>query len=241
MYPDQSLARSGYCRPFNPDVAGDTNPATCIRSSARSQRSSSASDALDALISDVSSLRDVQLRPQHYQSFFKSGQGLSLRHSQLPHAFSRPLGFVVSQIVSLDIFPYSQRQAEMESLLNLRPSWRDILVAVIIYYSTLIVYRLYFHPLARFPGPKLAAISRWYEAYYDLIQGGQYTPKIVQLHKKFGENSVPFCVFLGSNLNGSLTRPNHSHQPPRAACHRSRILQQALSPRWSLEQACLEL
>lgn len=74
----------------------------------------------------------------------------------------------------------------MENLLTLRPSWRSTIVAVIIYYATLIVYRLYFHPLARFPGPKLAAVSRWYEAYYDIIQGGQYTPKILQLHKQFG-------------------------------------------------------
>lgn len=82
----------------------------------------------------------------------------------------------------------------MESLLTLRPSWRSIIVSVIIYYATLIVYRLYFHPLASFPGPKLAAISRWYEAYYDVIQGGQYTPKIVQLHKQFGEIPSKFRI-----------------------------------------------
>lgn len=82
----------------------------------------------------------------------------------------------------------------MESLLTLRPSWRSIIVSVIIYYATLIVYRLYFHPLASFPGPKLAAISRWYEAYYDVIQGGQYTPKIVQLHKQFGEIPSSFRI-----------------------------------------------
>lgn len=84
----------------------------------------------------------------------------------------------------------------MESLPTLRPSWRSIIVSVIIYYATLIVYRLYFHPLARFPGPKLAAISRWYEAYYDVIQGGQYTPKIVQLHKQFGEIPSSFRIVL---------------------------------------------
>ncbi|KAJ4422561.1 hypothetical protein N0V82_002789 [Gnomoniopsis sp. IMI 355080] len=74
----------------------------------------------------------------------------------------------------------------MEYLTDLRPSWHSIAGAVIIYYATLVLYRLHFHPLARFPGPRLAAISRWYEAYYDLIQGGQYTPKIAELHKKYG-------------------------------------------------------
>lgn len=65
-------------------------------------------------------------------------------------------------------------------------TWRNILAAVIVYYGTLVFYRLFLHPLARFPGPRLAAISRWYEAYYDVLQGGQYTRKIAELHKTYG-------------------------------------------------------
>lgn len=72
-------------------------------------------------------------------------------------------------------------------------SWGKIAAAVITYYGALAFYRLFLHPLARFPGPKLAAVSRWYEAYYDLIQGGQYTPKIAGSHKKYGKGTwVPF-------------------------------------------------
>ena len=65
-------------------------------------------------------------------------------------------------------------------------SWPHAIVVAALYVSTLAFYRLFLHPLSQFPGPKLAAITRWYEGYYDIIQGGQYTYKISQLHKKYG-------------------------------------------------------
>ncbi|KOC14711.1 benzoate 4-monooxygenase cytochrome P450 [Aspergillus flavus AF70] len=48
------------------------------------------------------------------------------------------------------------------------------------------VYRLFFHPLRKFPGPKLGAISHLYEFYYDVIYNGSYLFKIEQLHQKYG-------------------------------------------------------
>ncbi|XXH01450.1 hypothetical protein Hte_007810 [Hypoxylon texense] len=65
-------------------------------------------------------------------------------------------------------------------------TWRMLVAAVIVYYGTLAFYRLFLHPLARFPGPKLAAVSRWYEGYYDVVLGGKYTAKIAELHKIYG-------------------------------------------------------
>jgi hypothetical protein len=50
------------------------------------------------------------------------------------------------------------------------------------------VYRLYFHPLSKFPGPKLAAASTLYEFYYNVIQGGRYLFVIEELHRKYGTN-----------------------------------------------------
>ncbi|KAI1416450.1 putative cytochrome P450 [Hypoxylon sp. FL1857] len=58
-----------------------------------------------------------------------------------------------------------------------------ILVAYLI---ALVAYRLLFHPLSAFPGPKLAAATVWYEFYYDGIKGGQYTFKIWEMHEKYG-------------------------------------------------------
>ncbi|KAK4189411.1 Cyrochrome P450 monooxygenase [Podospora australis] len=43
-----------------------------------------------------------------------------------------------------------------------------------------------FHPLYRFPGPKIAAVSYVYEAYHDWILGGRYTNKIREMHERYG-------------------------------------------------------
>ncbi|KAI1769313.1 cytochrome P450 [Hypoxylon sp. FL1150] len=48
------------------------------------------------------------------------------------------------------------------------------------------IYRLFFHPLSHIPGPKLAALSRAYEFYYDVVCRGMYIWKIEEMHKKYG-------------------------------------------------------
>ncbi|TIC93610.1 Trichodiene oxygenase [Colletotrichum higginsianum] len=49
-----------------------------------------------------------------------------------------------------------------------------------------VVYRLYLSPLRNFPGPKLAAATLWYEFYYDVVRGGQYSFHIAKLHEAYG-------------------------------------------------------
>ncbi|TGO37583.1 hypothetical protein BHYA_0093g00080 [Botrytis hyacinthi] len=61
-----------------------------------------------------------------------------------------------------------------------------LITTFLVYQVTLVVYRLYFSPLAKFPGPKLAAASLWYEFYYDVWCDGQFTFKIRELHKVYG-------------------------------------------------------
>lgn len=70
------------------------------------------------------------------------------------------------------------------------PSIRDVLVLsplVLFAYSLfLVLYRLFLSPLAKFPGPKLAAATLWYEYYYDVTLRGRYTWKIAELHAQYG-------------------------------------------------------
>ncbi|KAI0395230.1 cytochrome P450 [Xylariaceae sp. FL0594] len=61
------------------------------------------------------------------------------------------------------------------------------LATVILYPLALVVYRLYFHPLAKSPGPKIAAATDWYEAYHDLKSpGGQFMYRLKELHATYG-------------------------------------------------------
>jgi len=48
------------------------------------------------------------------------------------------------------------------------------------------IYNLYFHPLAKFPGPRWAAASYLAEFYYDVLQGGQYFKKVIEMHEEYG-------------------------------------------------------
>lgn len=59
-------------------------------------------------------------------------------------------------------------------------------VVIALYFTVLVIYRLYFHPLARFPGSKLAAATGWYEFYFDVIRGGIYIHEVQRMHKRYG-------------------------------------------------------
>ncbi len=66
-----------------------------------------------------------------------------------------------------------------------------ILVAVIafLWVSLTGAYRLWLGPLATFPGPKLAALTGWYETYFDCIKRGRYWVEIERMHEQYGKST----------------------------------------------------
>jgi hypothetical protein len=61
-----------------------------------------------------------------------------------------------------------------------------IFSALLAYTSFLVYLRLFLSPIAHFPGPRFAAVTFWYEFYYDIVCGGKYIWKIKSLHEKYG-------------------------------------------------------
>ena len=60
----------------------------------------------------------------------------------------------------------------------------SILICCSIAYGA--IYRLYFSPVAKFPGPSFAALTFWNEFYYDVVLGGKYTWKLLEYHEPYG-------------------------------------------------------
>ena len=60
--------------------------------------------------------------------------------------------------------------------------------ALVLYQGSLIIYRLFLHPLAQFPGPKLAAVTFWWEFYQDWVPhgGGRFSLELKNLHIRYG-------------------------------------------------------
>ena len=64
-----------------------------------------------------------------------------------------------------------------------------LVAAAIVLQFLRMLYRLTFHPLATFPGPKLAGATNLYAASYDLVSG-TYVFKLTELHARYG--SLPY-------------------------------------------------
>ncbi|KAI8947359.1 cytochrome P450 [Xylaria longipes] len=77
--------------------------------------------------------------------------------------------------------PVSEAMTDVLSLLLGPP-----LLVGVGYLTYLILWRCFLSPLAKLPGPKLAALTYWYECYYDIARPAQYAFKIKALHREYG-------------------------------------------------------
>lgn len=117
----------------------------------------------------------------------------------------------------------------IESSKGFLPSLPLVAVGLIVYVLGVSIYRLYFSPLAKFPGPKMAALTAWYAGYHDLVRGGQYVHLVEEMHREYGTScfSCPrlptFSRFLTASHRTCSTRPARC-----ATCERSKLHRQAL-------------
>jgi hypothetical protein len=78
---------------------------------------------------------------------------------------------------------------KISAAVSMLPLWSIVAVCFFLCLVSLAVYRLYFSPLAGFPGPKLAALTQWYEFYWNVIKSGQFTFHIQDLHDRYGKSA----------------------------------------------------
>jgi hypothetical protein len=70
-----------------------------------------------------------------------------------------------------------------------------LVAAWLLYRLSLALYNISpLHPLAHFPGPKIAAASYLYEAYFDWWLVGRYGKVIADMHKAYGP--IVRCVYI---------------------------------------------
>lgn len=79
-----------------------------------------------------------------------------------------------------------------------------LLGSAVAYNIVMIIYRLHFHKLSRFPGPRLAAATGLYEIYFSVWGPGIFEHEIDNMHRKFG---MPSGIYIKKNpLNLTLPR-----------------------------------
>jgi uncharacterized protein (DUF983 family) len=62
-----------------------------------------------------------------------------------------------------------------------------IVSAIILWVSSVVVYRRWLHPLAKIPGPFWASVMHFYIVKYNLFSGrSQFYKQIEKLHEQYG-------------------------------------------------------
>ena len=88
-----------------------------------------------------------------------------------------------------------------------------LLVSTFIWVLSRSFYRLALSPLAGVPGPKLAAVTTLYAAFYDIFYPAQYVFKIKSLHQQYGKLASVRARFITDPYVGPIIRvaPHEVH------------------------------
>ncbi|KOC17618.1 hypothetical protein AFLA70_712g000361 [Aspergillus flavus AF70] len=74
----------------------------------------------------------------------------------------------------------------MDGPLSSTPVIGTLLAVIPFFFVARIFYRLYLHPLSKYPGPRLAAISSLYRAYHQTWRDGRLVEQLTHLHEIYG-------------------------------------------------------
>lgn len=64
--------------------------------------------------------------------------------------------------------------------------WSVCAICCASYFAYVVIYRRFFHPLAKIPGPLLPAVTYAFQTYHS----GQYYVEIEKLHQQYGSFPV---------------------------------------------------
>lgn len=85
-------------------------------------------------------------------------------------------------------------------------------LASISYLLVKVLYRVFLSPLAKIPGPKLAAATQMYEMYFDLIQKARFPWQIEALHARYGTN---FVIEITFRISSAKLLQGRSYELPQ--------------------------
>ena len=83
---------------------------------------------------------------------------------------------------------------ELNSVTGAAIFWTASVLLITLYTASLIVYRLFLSPLAKFPGPKHTAICGWVATYYDVWKEGQFSNQVNKWHEQYGLSYSELCM-----------------------------------------------
>lgn len=97
-----------------------------------------------------------------------------------------------------------------------------LLGSLVAYILVTIIYRVHIHPLSKFPGPRLAAVTGLYEVFLTTWGTGSFEEEINRMHEEYGKFcsvgvlTCPFGVlvfFLFADFTGPVVRitPDEVH------------------------------